>query len=128
MIYRTEAKLQGWRALAVFEDGSEALIYLGRSTTQVRSGYAAAFQEVLDETERAQVTKINLQCWNGAPDEGRWITKNTLAVPGRAAPVREPMEEPAAKILPFRKPAAAAVRAALTDELQETPVALAPTA
>ena len=33
-VYQTEAKLQSWRALAIFEDGSECLIFLGRSTTQ----------------------------------------------------------------------------------------------
>src|SRR5947209_5667029 len=47
--YRTEAKPQGWRALAVLADRTERLLYLGRSTTQVRAGYAQAYQEVLDE-------------------------------------------------------------------------------
>jgi hypothetical protein len=68
MQYRTETKLQGWRALAIFENGSECLIYLGRSTTQVRAGYAAAFNDILDEDERAQVKRISLQCWEGAAD------------------------------------------------------------
>ena len=40
MFYHTEAKPQGWRSLAVFADRSERLLYLARSTTQVRAGYA----------------------------------------------------------------------------------------
>ncbi|HZU37353.1 MAG TPA: hypothetical protein VFA18_15625 [Gemmataceae bacterium] len=81
MQYRTEAKLQGWRALAIFEDRRERLIYLGRSTTQVRAGYVQAFLELFDEEERAQVKSISLQCWHGAADEGKWIPKTTLTIP-----------------------------------------------
>ena len=84
MIYRTEAKFQGWRALASAEDRTEHLIYLGRSSTQVRAGYAAAYWEVLDDEERARIKQISLQRWNGAPDEGRWVQQSTLAIP--AAP------------------------------------------
>ena len=85
MQYRTEAKLQGWRALAIFEDRRERLIYLGRSTTQVRAGYVEAFMELLDEEERAQVKSISLQCWHGAADEGKWIPKTTLTIPSGKA-------------------------------------------
>jgi hypothetical protein len=84
MISLTEAKFQGWRALAVEEDRTEHLIYLGRSSTQVRSGYAAAYWEILDAEERARIHHISLQRWNGAPDEGRWVQQTTLAIP--AAP------------------------------------------
>src|SRR5437879_619344 len=59
--YRSETKLQGWRALAVYEDGSECLLFLGRSTTQVRSGYGLAFAELLTDEERARVRSISLQ-------------------------------------------------------------------
>ena len=53
MIYQTEAKPQGWRAVAVFDDErAECLLYLGRSSTQVRAGYAEAFLELLDDEER----------------------------------------------------------------------------
>jgi hypothetical protein len=31
MFYQTEAKPQGWRAVAVFDDRGDALLYLGRS-------------------------------------------------------------------------------------------------
>ena len=81
MFYRTESKPQGWRALAIGEDQSEHLIYLGRSTTQVRAGYAGAFLELLDEEEREQVHTIALQRWNGAPDAGSWVQQGTLTIP-----------------------------------------------
>jgi hypothetical protein len=101
MVYRTESKLQGWRALAIFEDGNECLIYLGRSTTQVRNGYAAAYEEVLTDEERAQVRSISLQCWQGAPDEGKWIAKTTLRIPS-AEPVAVNGKPIDPRILPFR--------------------------
>jgi hypothetical protein len=84
VIYRTEAKFQGWRAVAIAEDRTEHLIYLGRSSTQVRAGYAAAYWDVLDDEERAQIRSISLQRWTGAPDQGRWIQQTTLTIP--AAP------------------------------------------
>src|SRR5712692_8310727 len=52
VVYQTESKMQGWRAVAVFADGTECLIYLARSTTQVRAGYAAAYGEILDAEEQ----------------------------------------------------------------------------
>ena len=83
MFYQTEAKAQGWRAVAVFEDGCpDALILIGRSSTQVRTGYAESFQELLDEEERDRVSSVALQRWDGAPDAGRWKTQTTLKVPG----------------------------------------------
>ena len=82
MFYQTEAKPQGWRALAVFDDDrAECLLYLGRSSTQVRAGYVEAFAEVLDEEEREHVREIALQRWNGAPDAGRWVHQTNLKVP-----------------------------------------------
>jgi hypothetical protein len=84
MIYQTEAKPQGWRAVAVFEDRSERLIYLGRSSTQVRANFAEAYFEVLDDEEREQVRSIALQRWHGAPDAGRWMHQTTLTIPVRA--------------------------------------------
>jgi hypothetical protein len=128
MFYRTEAKLQGWRALAIFEDGSQCLIYLGRSTTQVRAGYAAAFLEVLDEEERARVRSISLQCWHGAPDEGRWIPKATLAIP-----LREPVAAATSpgdsnpRILPLRRPSAATGKAGAPPRPEKASKFIAPT-
>ena len=39
MFYQTEAKPQGWRAMALFDDRGDRLVYLGRSSTQVRAGF-----------------------------------------------------------------------------------------
>ena len=71
MLITTESKAQGWRAVAVFDDRGDALLVVGRSSTQVRQMYAEAFTEVLDEEEREHVTAIQLQQWSGAPDAGR---------------------------------------------------------
>ena len=79
--YQTEAKPQGWRAVAVFEDRSELLLYLGRSSTQVRAGFPSAYFEVLDDEERDNVRSIRLERWHGAPDAGRWLQQTTLNIP-----------------------------------------------
>jgi hypothetical protein len=81
MFYQTESKPQGWRAMAVFEDRSDRLIYLGRSSTQVRAGFVTAFFEVLDEEERDNVRSVRLERWHGAPDAGRWLQQTTLSIP-----------------------------------------------
>jgi hypothetical protein len=85
MLIQTESKAQGWRAVAIFDDRPDALIFVGRSSTQVRQEYAEAYAELLDDEEREHVTTIQLQQWSGAPDAGRWVLKNTLKVP---APVK----------------------------------------
>ena len=84
MLIQTESKAQGWRAIAVFDDRPDALIFVGRSSTQVRQEYAEAYSELLDDEEREHVTSIQLQQWSGAPDAGRWVLKNTLKVPAAA--------------------------------------------
>jgi hypothetical protein len=81
MLIQTESKAQGWRAVAVFDDRPDALIFVGRSSTQVRQEYVGAFTELLDDEEREHVASIQLQQWAGAPDAGRWVLKNTLKVP-----------------------------------------------
>jgi hypothetical protein len=88
MIYHTEAKPQGWRALAIFDDRSDRLIYLGRSSTQVRAGFVQAYFEVLDDEEREHVRSISLQRWHGAPDAGRWMHQTNLTIPTRAKVAR----------------------------------------
>jgi hypothetical protein len=85
MLIQTESKAQGWRAVAVFDDRPDALIFVGRSSTHVRQEYAEAFLELLDDEERGHVTGVQLQQWSGAPDAGRWNLKSTLKVP---APVK----------------------------------------
>jgi hypothetical protein len=82
MLIQTESKAQGWRAVAVFDDRGDALIFVGRSSTHVRQEYAESFLEYLDDEEREHVTTIQLQQWSGAPDAGRWINKAVLKVPG----------------------------------------------
>lgn len=81
MLIQTESKAQGWRAVAVFDDRGDALIFVGRSSTQVRQEYAEAFLEYLDDEEREHVTAIQLQQWSGAPDAGRWVHKADLRLP-----------------------------------------------
>src|SRR5262249_7221430 len=87
-IFPCELKFQCWRALAVLEDGSERLLYVGRSAPHVQSSYAGAFAELLDGSERAGVQRIALECWEGASDCGRWVARTKLVVPGgpEAAP------------------------------------------
>ena len=55
MLVTTESKAQGWRAVAVFDDRGDALVFVGRSSTQVRQQYVEAFLEVLDEEEREAI-------------------------------------------------------------------------
>jgi hypothetical protein len=88
MFYQTETKPQGWRAVAVFDDRNDCLLYLGRSSTQVRAGFASAFNELLDDEEREHVQSISLQRWQGAADAGRWIHHTNLAVPNTVKVVR----------------------------------------
>jgi hypothetical protein len=88
VFYHTEAKPQGWRAVAIFDDRNDCLIYLGRSSTQVRAGFGQAFLEVLDDEERDHVRSISLQRWQGAPDAGRWLHQTNLTVPTSAKVVR----------------------------------------
>ena len=67
MFYQTEAKAQGWRAMATFKDGrSDALLLLGRSSTQIRQNYVEAFMEVLDDEERDAVGSVSMEKWTGA--------------------------------------------------------------
>jgi hypothetical protein len=83
MFYHTESKPQGWRAIAVFDDRTDRLIFLGRSSAQVRAGFSSAYFEVLDEEERAHVSSVSLQRWHGAPDQGRWLHQTNLPVPAK---------------------------------------------
>lgn len=84
MLIVTESKAQGWRAVAVISGRGEALLFVGRSSTQVRGGYAEAYQELLDDEERDAVSSIKLQQWQGAPDAGKWIDKAELRLPAPA--------------------------------------------
>ena len=81
MLIVTESMAQGWRAVAVFQDASEALLFVGRSSTQVRGNYAEAYNEQLESDEREVVSTIKLQQWQGAPDAGKWLDKAELRLP-----------------------------------------------
>lgn len=88
MFYQTEAKPQGWRAIVVFDDRPECLLYVGRSSTQVRAGFTEAFWDLLDDEERDHVRTIALQRWQGAPDSGRWMHQTNLTVPNKVKVAR----------------------------------------
>ena len=81
MNYQTEAKPQCWRAVVVFDDRPEMLLYLNRSSPQVRAGYRAAYLDLLDDEERTHVASVSMQRWQGAPDSGRWVHQSDLPVP-----------------------------------------------
>jgi hypothetical protein len=81
VLEQTEAKAQGWRAVAILEGRGECLLFVGRSSSHVREQYAEAFNDLLDEEEKLLATNIQMQQWQGAPDAGRWIQKNELRVP-----------------------------------------------
>lgn len=81
MFYQTESKPQCWRAVAIFDDRPDVLLYLNRSSTQVRAGFRNAFFDLLDDEEREHVKAVSLQRWQGAPDSGRWVQQASLPVP-----------------------------------------------
>ena len=71
MLYQSEARPQNWRAVAIFNDRPEQLLFLGLSCQQVRTGLAASFFE----------TSIALQRWTGTPDSGKWLQTGTVSIP-----------------------------------------------
>ena len=81
MLITTESKASNWRAVAVFDDRPDALLYVGRSSTQVRQEYVDSFLELLDDEERGHVSAIQMQQWAGSPDAGRWLHKSDLKLP-----------------------------------------------
>lgn len=85
MFHQIEAKAQGWRAIALFNDPvegpTEGLIVLGRSSTQIRATYVDAFLELYDDEQREHTQSILLQRWTGAADAGRWLNQSTLRLP-----------------------------------------------
>ena len=85
MLVTTESKAQNWRAVVVFDDRHDALIFVGRSSTHVRQEYVDSFLELLDAEERGHATTIQMQQWSGSPDAGRWVYKTDLKLPAPAA-------------------------------------------
>jgi hypothetical protein len=88
MFIQTESKAQGWRAVAMLDGSVEALLFVGRSSTQVRAGYGEAFAELFDDEEKERTTAIKLQQWQGTPDAGKWLDKAELRLPTGAKLVR----------------------------------------
>ena len=84
MLINTESKAQNWRAVAIFDDRPDALLYVGRSSTQVRQGYLESYLELLDDEERGHVTNVQMQQWEGSPDAGRWRNMSDLKLPAPA--------------------------------------------
>ncbi|MCE9567368.1 MAG: hypothetical protein K8U57_35660 [Planctomycetes bacterium] len=85
MLVTTESKAQNWRAVVVFDDRPDALIFVGRSSTHVRQEYIDSFMELLDDEERSHSSAIQMQQWSGSPDAGRWVFKTDLKVPSPTA-------------------------------------------
>ena len=85
MLINTESKAQNWRAVAVFDDRPDALLFVGRSSTQVRLGYIESYLELLDDEERGHVSAVRMEQWSGSPDAGRWVPRADLRLP---APVK----------------------------------------
>ncbi len=84
MLINTESKAQNWRAVAIFDDRPDALLFVGRSSTQVRQGYVESYLELLDDEERGHVTNVQMQQWEGSPDAGRWRNMSDLKLPAPA--------------------------------------------
>jgi hypothetical protein len=78
-----ESKAQGWRAIVVMKDGTESLVVVGMSSSQIRANYVNALEEMFedDRAGQKQIETIRLEQWYGAPDAGRWTEKNVLRNP-----------------------------------------------
>ena len=78
----TEEKMSNWRAVARMDDGSEALVTLGRSNTFVRANYCYALDS-FQEPER--IIQIMLEQWQGSPSCGHWVTRSELIAHRKSA-------------------------------------------
>ena len=85
MFIRTEDKPNGWRAVAIFEDGTEALIVVGRTSNQVRCDYGPAIATLFSVDELKSIRSISLQSWFGSPDAGKWVDRAKLDAPPLSA-------------------------------------------
>ena len=80
-----EPKAQRWRAVAVFQDGTESLLFLGSSFAQVREGYGEPWFELFEPEAHARLKEIRVEKWSGIPDRGRWLFHQVLPTPVQAA-------------------------------------------
>ena len=67
MFYPTESKPQGWRAMAVFDDRSDRLLYLGRSSTQVRAGFQDGASEFVSGIGLSFGVWVGASCVGAGP-------------------------------------------------------------
>ena len=99
---------QDWRAVALLTSGSERLLCVGESPSQVRAAYVGAWGEVIRDEDRPAVQTISLQKWAGQIWAGQWEHQQTLEVPafprkekaetnGNGNGVAEPEVEPEAE-------------------------------
>lgn len=77
----TESNPQRWRALAILEDGAEALMCLGDSAVQVREDYTIPWYDLFPEQVRKSVDEIQVQKWNGPESRGEWVMVSCLPIP-----------------------------------------------
>ena len=81
MLYQSEVRPRSWRAIAVFDDLEERLLFVGRSRREIQANYSHAFCEILDEEERGHVRSIFLQRWQSTSTSGRWFNQAELDLP-----------------------------------------------
>lgn len=76
-----EAKPLIWRAIAVFKDGREGLVYLGRSSMSVKENYVDSWKYLYDNDDKEELVCIIIQKWFGAADCGSWKQQGKLHNP-----------------------------------------------
>jgi hypothetical protein len=84
MLNITELNAQIWRAVVVMDDGTEALLVVGKSSNAVHAAYPKQLEELfkmLDENEKNSIQMVSLQRWSGAPDAGCWEHFSELKMP-----------------------------------------------
>lgn len=89
MLNITEVNAQIWRAVVVMDEGAEALLVVGKSSSSVRTSYLKQLEELyllLDENEKNSVQMVSLQRWAGAPDAGCWEHFSELKIPASLRP------------------------------------------
>ena len=82
MFYQTEAKAQGWRAVAIFDDATF------RSSSTSRAFFHASpsgLRRVLygsSRRRRTRTRRVDSDCHAGrAPDAGHWLHQTNLKMP-----------------------------------------------
>lgn len=87
--------VQDWRAVAHLTSGSERLLCIGESSSQVRAAYVGAWGDVIRDEDRPSVASISLQRWSGQVWAGQWEHHMALDIP---VTQRKPAAEKAAVV------------------------------